>query len=200
MTASDHPPYYVPDYFKSHYTSINDQITEYADWSLRQFISMASKQSWFKNTLFVFIADHGEAINTTYDISLDYHHTPLILYAPDILPCNKTFDMIGGQIDVFPTIMGAINLPFINATLGIDLLKQTRPYIFINSDDKYGVLNKELFLIVRKDGSSNLYKYLNYDKTDYLKTYENEANQMNDYARSNLQVFQYILKKGAKYI
>lgn len=195
MTASDHAPFYVPDYFKSHFTTITDQITEYADWSIRQFISMASKQSWFRNTLFVFIADHGAPINTTYDISLDYHHTPLIFYAPYLLPENQAFEMIGGQIDVFPTIMGLIKLPYVNTTLGVDLLKQSRPYIFINSDDKYGVLNKEFFLIVRKDGRSNLYRYLNNDKTDYLSMYEKEANLMNEYAKSNLQVFQYILKQ-----
>jgi len=195
MTASDHGPFYIPNYFKPHNTKIEDQITEYADWSLKQFMTMASKQSWFKNTLFVFIADHGAPINTPYDISLDYHHTPLVFYAPYILNESKTFDQIGGQIDVFPTIMGFLNQPYTNTTLGIDLNKETRPYIFINSDDKYGVLNRELFLIVRNDGSSNLYKYQNNNKTDFSKELKNEASQMNEYARSNLQVFQHILKR-----
>jgi len=91
--------------------------------------------------------------------------------------------------------MGFLNQPYTNTTLGIDLNKETRPYIFFNSDDKFGVLNRELFLIVRNDGSSNLYKYQNNNKTDFIKVLKDEASQMNEYARSNLQVFQHILKR-----
>ncbi len=121
MTASDHGPYYLPEYYKPRNKDIKDQMVEYADWSLRKFISLASEKEWFGNTIFVFIADHGAPINAVYDIPLDYHHTPLVFYAPGILKDARSFDCIGGQIDVFPTIMGILNQPYINNTLGIDL-------------------------------------------------------------------------------
>ena len=38
MTASDHGPYYIPDYFKPKTKNIKTQIVEYADWSLKEFI------------------------------------------------------------------------------------------------------------------------------------------------------------------
>ncbi|MCX6278342.1 MAG: sulfatase-like hydrolase/transferase, partial [Bacteroidetes bacterium] len=59
MTASDHGPYYIPEYFKPTKKGIKNQITEYADFALRKFIDLSSKQKWFKNTIFVFVADHG---------------------------------------------------------------------------------------------------------------------------------------------
>ena len=64
MTASDHGPYYIPDYFKPRNTEQKYQITEYADWSLQRFIEMAQEKPWFDNTLFVFVADHGAALDT----------------------------------------------------------------------------------------------------------------------------------------
>lgn len=131
MTASDHGPYYIPEYFEPKNKAIKNQIVEYADWSLSQFMKSARKQDWFKNTIFIFVADHGAAMSTPYDISLDYHHTPLIFHAPYRIKHPKQYDNLGGQIDLFPTLMGLLNLPYTNNTLGIDLLKETRPYIFI---------------------------------------------------------------------
>jgi phosphoglycerol transferase MdoB-like AlkP superfamily enzyme len=196
MTASDHGPFYTPDYFKAKQEDPKLKTVEYADWSLRMFMNMASKQTWFKNTIFVFVADHGAPIKTTYSISLDYHHSPLIIYAPHILKENKVFDCIGGQIDVFPTVMGLLKQSYVNNTLGIDLLKEKRPYIFINDDDQYGVLDNEHLLIVKDKSPSYLFKYQKDDKTDYYKNDSILAKKMDLYAKSNLQYFQYISLKN----
>lgn len=192
MTASNHGPYYLPEYYKPRNPDLKDQMVEYSDWALQQFMKMASKQPWFANTLFVFVADHGVHKKRSYDISLQYHHTPLIFYAPQLLPENKVFNQIGGQIDVYPTIMGILRQPWINNTSGIDLLKEQRPYIFVNSIDNYGVIGKEFFLIVKHNGRSKLFKYRNGSLKDYSGQFPDIKKRMDDYARCNLQVFQYI--------
>ena len=193
LTASDHGPYYIPDYFKPRSKEIKKQITEFADYSLRSFIQMASKEKWFKNTIFVFVADHGAPMDNTYDISLDYNHVPLLFYAPEIIKEPKTFDCMAGQIDIFPTIMGLLKQPYGNNTLGIDLLQESRPYIFFNADDKYGVINHDWLLIAKNDGSKKLYKYQNKNTHDYAKEQKDVIEQMNEYAESNLQTSQYII-------
>ncbi|MDP4240058.1 MAG: LTA synthase family protein [Bacteroidota bacterium] len=195
MTASDHGPYYVPDYFKPRTKELKKQITEFADYSLRKLIQMSSKQKWFKNTVFVFVADHGAPLDNTYDIALDYNHAPLLFYAPNIIKEHKTLDCMAGQIDVFPTIMGILKQPYANNTLGIDLLNESRPYIFFNADDKYGVINQNWLLIAKTDGSKGLYKYQNKDTRNYAKQYKDTVNKMNTYAQSNLQTFQYMILK-----
>jgi len=200
MTASDHGPYYLPDYFKPKNQNIKDQMTEYADWSLRKFISLASAKEWFSNTIFVFVADHGAPINAVYDIPMDYHHTPLIFYAPGILKEARTFDCMGGQIDIFPTIMGILNQSYINNTLGIDLLSDTRPYIFINHEDKFGVIDQEYLLIMNNDNEKALYKYRNMDKKDYQNEQQQLLQEMEEYTISNLQVFQYLMQSDKRYI
>jgi len=194
MTASDHGPYIIPEYFHPHNTEIKKQIVEYADWSLKSFLDAAAKKKWFDNTIFVFVADHGASIHTNYELSIDYHHIPLIIYVPKIIDKPQAFDDVGGQIDVFPTVMGILKLPYINNTLGIDLLKEKRPYIFVNDDDKIGVFDKEHLLIFYPKGSSKLYKYRNYDLHDYSNEELNKTKAMEFYAKCNLQVFQYMLK------
>ena len=192
MTTSDHGPFYIPEYFQPKSSNIKQQIVEYADWSLQQFMTSCSKKEWFKNTLFVFIADHGAPMLAKYDIALNYHHSPLIFYAPNTLT-PSTFKNIGGQIDIYPTIMGVLNLPYINNTLGVDLLTEKRPYIIINDDDKFGVLDTTQLLIIKKDEQPKLYNYSDKDPKNYAKTYSEKAKKMETYAKSNLQVFQYML-------
>jgi len=192
MTTSDHGPFYIPPYFKPKNNKIRQKIVEYADWSLKQFITNASKQSWFDSTIFVFIADHGAAINVQYPISLNYHHTPLLFYAPKwIKPSLR--NNIGGQIDVFPTIMGLLKKPYINNTLGIDLLHEKRPFTIINGDDKQGVLDRD-FLFVLQKNNRKLFKYNSSDRNNYINKYKNKAKEMETYLKSNLQTYQYLLK------
>jgi phosphoglycerol transferase MdoB-like AlkP superfamily enzyme len=200
MTASNHGPYHLPDYYKPRNSDLKDQMIEYSDWSLQQFIRMASEQEWFSNTLFVFVADHGIHKKRSYDISLEYHHTPLIFYAPELLTESRVFNQIGGQIDVYPTIMGILKQPWINNTSGIDLQKEERPYIMVNSIDSYGVIGKEFFLIVKHDGSSKLFRYRNGNMKDYSRQYAEIRKQMDEYARCNLQVFQYINDNGRQFV
>ncbi|MBN2521979.1 MAG: sulfatase-like hydrolase/transferase [Bacteroidales bacterium] len=200
MTASDHGPYYIPEYFKPENSYIKHQIVEYADWSLQKFISLASKEEWFSNTIFVFVADHGDPITAPYDISLDYHHTPLIFYAPEIIRVQRTYSCIGGQIDLFPTLMGLLRFPYINNTLGIDLRKEHRPYIFINDDDKIGVLDENFLLIIRDDENMSLHKYRDLDNINYVKEYPEKREEMELYAKSNMQVFQYMLLNNKQFI
>src|ERR1051326_8609698 len=97
---------------------------------------------------------------------LSYNHIPFLVYNPKIFPEGKLFSCMGGQIDVFPTVMGLLNRSYQNNTLGINLRRDKRPYIFFNGDDKFGVVDDNWFLIRRQDNSTSLYKYRNKDHTD----------------------------------
>lgn len=189
MTASDHKPYYIPPYFKPRNDAVDKQIVEYADYSLERLIVMASKKDWFENTLFVFVADHGSAMGSTYDITLAYNHVPMLFYAPKLIPEGKSYTEMAGQIDIFPSVMGLLNLPYEDHSLGVNLFKKERPYIYFNVDDKYGVVDQEWLLIVRKD-QSTLHRYPEKDKKDYAAEYPEKVAEMKKYAESQMQVYQ----------
>jgi phosphoglycerol transferase MdoB-like AlkP superfamily enzyme len=199
MTASDHGPYYLPGYFKPRRSALKEQIVEYADWSLRKLVGMAAAKEWFRNTLFVFVADHGAAIDPVYEIPMNYHHTPLLFYSPELITEPVVRNDIGGQIDVFPTVMGLLNLPYVNNTLGIDLLRENRPYIFINHEDKIGVIGRDHLLILRNDGTRLLYRYRDGDRRNYIGDDPELTAEMERYALSNLQTFQLLTKSPFRY-
>ena len=160
---------------------------------------MASKQKWFDNTLFVFVADHGAALDQDYDMPLTYNHVPMLFFCPKLIQNPQSFSKMAEQIDVYPTVMGLLNIAYTNTTLGIDLLKENRPFSYFNGDDKYGVIDQNWFLMVREDQSNYLYKYQSKDHKDYAKEFPEIVNKMNIYAKSNLQSYQYYLKKKGSF-
>jgi phosphoglycerol transferase MdoB-like AlkP superfamily enzyme len=196
MTASDHGPYLIPQNipFKPKNKDIRKAIVEYADYSINYFLKLAAKQPWFENTYFVFVADHGYATGGVFDMPLSYHHTPFIIYNPFLIGSPKSFDKMAGQIDVFPTIMGLVNQPYINNTLGINLLTQSRPFIYFSADDKIGCLDGEFFYIYRSNGPESLYRWKMNDTYNYLQANAKEANAMKKYAFSMMQASQYLIE------
>ena len=201
MTASDHGPYYLPDYFEPRSEELKYQITEYADWSLRQFITMAKEKPWFDNTLFVFVADHGAALDTDYSIPLSYFHTPLVFYMSKHLQAVEN-EAIASQMDVFPTVMGILGKGYVNNSFGIDLRKEERRYAYFMGDDKYGVLDGEWLLINKpSEEQVGLYRYLEKDKKNYIFEYPEVADEMKKYAESSWQVSDYQQdKKKVKFL
>lgn len=201
MTASDHGPFYIPDYFEAKNDDVRYQITEYADWSLRRFIEMASEKPWFDNTLFVFVADHGATLDSDYSIPLSYFHTPLIFYMPKHLEAIGN-DAIASQMDVFPTVMGILGKNYVNNTFGIDLLREERPFVYFMGDDKYGVLDGDwLFINKPSEEQKGLYRYVEKEKKNYISEYPEVAADMQKYGESAWQVSEYqIVKKKTKFL
>lgn len=195
MTASDHGPYRIPDHipFKPVQTDIRKAIVEYADFAIRHFMEIASRQPWFSNTLFVFVADHGYAAGGAFDMPLSYHHTPFIIYNPFLIHSPRSFDKMAGQIDIFPTVMSLLKMPYINNTLGINLFKETRSCIYFSADDKIGCLDPEFFYIYRQNGPESLYRWKMNDTYNYVNAQPKQAGFMKKYAFSMMQASQYMI-------
>jgi phosphoglycerol transferase MdoB-like AlkP superfamily enzyme len=92
MTLSNHAPFEVPKVPGAEPITdmgdLNRRLTamRYADYSVGQFIEGARKLSYFKDTLFVFVGDHGFAVKPVLtDVNLLYHHVPLLFYAPGLV-------------------------------------------------------------------------------------------------------------------
>ena len=198
MTGSNHYPLVFPDWVKKEFSASEDyiRIIQYSDWAIGEFIKKASQQSWYKNTLFVFVADHGTNQVNTYEMPLSFHQASLIIYAPGLQLENKSYDCFGGQIDIFPTVMGLMNLPYVNNTMGIDLLKEKRPYIYFTADDKIGCIDKDYYFIHSNNGNESLYRYANMEMKNYIGEYKTKADSMRIYAFSMLQTTQWMLENG----
>ncbi len=149
LTISNHSPYIIPKEYANIADTDDKKITRFTDDALRNFMENASKQQWYENTIFVLLGDHGKTLPQAqkYDMPIDRSHIPLIIYSKLFEDTPRRFDNFCGQIDIFPTLLGVLNMPYTNRSLGIDLQKEQRPYIYFASDNRLGCINKDYFYI-----------------------------------------------------
>ena len=199
MTCSDHSPYYLPDDidFVPHHSEMAEKMTEYADWSIGQFMRVAATKPWFDNTLFVFVADHGLFLKPVYDMALSHNHAPLLFYAPRRIE-PRFVDRLALQIDIAPTLLGFLGLEAPEAMLGVDLMRKTRPYAYFSADDKIGCVDGELLYIYRaKAQNASLYRYKEQSTVDLIDSLPERAEALRRYAMGMTQTSQNMLIDGS---
>ena len=111
FTGSTHAPYDQPKGKGKHFTGeeadfMNSMV--YADECLGEFIRKCKKYSWYKNTLFVFVADHGHAAPTSVDpVSSKFYHIPLLFFGEPIKESfrGKRMNVVGSQADIAGTLI-----------------------------------------------------------------------------------------------
>lgn len=196
MTVSNHPPYLAPDKYKRISNNAETAVLRYADDALKYFVLEASKQKWYNNTIFVLVGDHGKKSQSyQYNMDLNYNHVPCIIFSPLFNDIPQKFAQVGGQIDIYPTIMGLINQPYYNNSMGIDLLKETRPYMFFTSDTRMGCINDSLFYVFDPiNKSEQLYNLQ--DGQNIINSSRSIANDMKQYGTSMLTVARDLYNKG----
>jgi len=196
LTISNHPPYIIPDRFKSRSADPQYQIVAFADDAIRQFMEKAEKQAWFINTLFVLVADHGKMVGSnSYEMPLSYNHIPLIIYSPAFTDAPRRLKQLGGQVDIFPTVMGLLHQSYENNTFGVDLFKTKRSYMFFTSDDALGCISKENFYVYNfKTEIEGLYKYNNNNPVNFIVQDRVKADSLRNFSASMFQTASYMIK------
>ena len=135
LTISNHPPYMVPEWFEAQSEKEELQIVEYSDWCIGNFLAKARQQNWYKNTLFVILADHGKIVGPIdSDLPESYNHIPLVIFGPGV-KAEKT-DHLATQVDVMPTILGIMGVEYDFEGFGVNLLHQQRDMVFYTADDQ----------------------------------------------------------------
>lgn len=196
LTISNHPPYVVPKKYKSISKDPQEQIVAFADDAIKQFMTEAKKQSWYNNTIFVLLGDHGKIVGVpTYDMPLSYNHIPLIIHSPLLKDSPKTINNLGGQVDLFPTLMGILNYEYENNTLGTDIINNKRPYIYFTSDDMLGCVSDTYFYTYNPTSKmEGLYKYKANETSNQIKQNRALADSMQLYSGSMLITTEFLLK------
>lgn len=123
MTTSNHRPFTYPEGRIDIPSGTNREgAVKYTDWAIGHFMQEARQQPWFKDTLFVFVADHTSHGRGRTDLPPENYRIPMIIYAPDFIQ-PQSIDAVASQIDVAPTILGLLNLAYISEFYGQDILQ-----------------------------------------------------------------------------
>lgn len=168
ITVTNHAPYKLPDDKYAVYNINNHPEYEflnsmhYSDWALGEFINNASKENYYKNTIFVITADHTHHNNLNI---FENQNVPLLIYAPSIIePGIDT--TVSSHVDILPTIAGLLNLPY-QASMGRDLFNKPNNdgFAFWITGQGIGWVEKD-FISVMGLGSDNPIVY-NFNNNEF---------------------------------
>jgi len=149
MTTSNHRPYDFPSGkidIPSH--SGRSGAVKYTDFAIGNFIEKVKKKPWFKNTIFVIVADHCASSAGKRELPLDKYHIPMIVYAPDIFQ-PKIVDKISSQIDLMPTLFSLLNWSYESKFYGQNILSNTfKQRALIGTYQKLGLYKNNKLIIL----------------------------------------------------
>ena len=122
MTTSNHRPYtYPPGRIDIASGTGREGAVKYSDYALGRLIERARAHSWFDDTVFVITADHGANARGTSQIPVDKYLIPVFVYAPKHVAPRRV-DRLMSQIDIAPTLLGALDFSYYTKFLGRDVL------------------------------------------------------------------------------
>ncbi len=170
FSVSSHHPFKIPlkymGKFKKGHVEIHQPI-EYTDHALKKFFETAQKMPWYKNTIFVLVADHtNQNYYEEYAKPMNKFAVPILFYSP-----NPEYKLHGEdyepvqQMDIYPTLT--------------DLLGYNKP---VRSWGRSLLSGKnETSIIVNSSGTVN-----NFTIGNYIYTFDADMKLLGIYIKNDL--------------
>ena len=199
FTLSAHDPFTVPAPYKGRFPAGTQPIhptIAYSDLALRRFFQAASRQPWYRNTLFILTADHtSQTDQPNYQNPLGYHKIPLLLLHPGHRLPAANPRRITQQADIPASVLDALGLRQDQKLLlpfGSSVFDAASPGRALFRDgDSYYLVHSDFVTELKSDNSVRLYPY----QTHFIPT-EPVANpdpalarQYGDELRANVQFY-----------
>ena len=124
LSVSNHKPYtYPPGRIKENPDDrTRENAVKYTDYCLGRFFKGVKSESFYTNTIFVVVADHGARVYGSQAIPIHSYEIPLLIVGPAVVKGSNRLGMLGCSLDVAPTILGMLGRPYETMLLGRDLL------------------------------------------------------------------------------
>ncbi|WP_233602802.1 LTA synthase family protein [Pedobacter sp. KBW06] len=187
LTLTNHEPYSLPGkpkFGNSDNVAKFKSTAHYTDSCINAYLNNAKKESWYPNTLFIFVADHGHVLpKQAHEIySPERYHIPLLFYG-DVIKDEfkgRKFSNVGSQIDIAATLLAQLKIPSKEFVWSKNLLNPyTKPFAYFTWDNGMGFIDNQQCVTFDNVGKMILD---NSNPKDKVKT-----TQVLDHAKAYLQ-------------
>ncbi|WP_298136323.1 LTA synthase family protein [Flavobacterium sp.] len=150
MSVSNHRPFTYPEGkidIPSNSKSRKGGV-KYTDYALKQFFKMAEKQSWFKNTVYVILADHCASSSGKTELPINKYRIPCMIYSPEFIKPSECNTLMS-QIDVMPTLFGLLNFSYESKFYGQDVFQSDyKPRALIATYQDLGLIKDNVLTVL----------------------------------------------------
>lgn len=130
FSSSNHDPYEFPDNKIELYNSpkaTRENAVKYADYAIGHFFKLAKQEDYWKNTVFLVVADHDARTTRADLVPIPNFHIPTLIIGDGIEPKNDS--RLASQIDLAPTLLSLIGIDSEHPMIGQDLTKVGDDYV-----------------------------------------------------------------------
>lgn len=166
MTTSNHRPYTYPDNAIDIPSGTGREgAVKYTDYALKNMFKKAKNKPWFKNTVFIIIADHCASSAGKDEIDVANYHIPaFIVNFPEEL--NQKFTKQCSQIDVFPTFFSMMNWSYESNFFGKDIFNPNfEERALVGTYRKLVLMKKEKVMILSDQKKKAFYSWTKSDNS-----------------------------------
>ncbi|HHM4870970.1 TPA: LTA synthase family protein [Pseudomonas aeruginosa] len=159
FSVSNHSPWEYPQ----GRIEVNDDpatienTVRYADWALGKFFEKAKASDYWKDTVFLVVADHDSRVFGANLVPLRHFHIPALILGADIQP--RQDDRIISQIDLPTTLLSLIGVLCEHPMIGRDLTKADCNRAMMQYGENYGYLKGDKLLVLEPHRAPTQYEY-----------------------------------------
>ena len=122
FTSSNHAPFEFPDgkialFEQPKATDYN--AVKYADFAMGEFFKKAKASPYYKDTVFLIVADHDIRVRGDSLVPIEHFHIPALILGADITP--KTIATITSQLDLPVTVLSLMGINAQHPMTGRDM-------------------------------------------------------------------------------
>lgn len=124
FSSSNHSPFEYPDNTIEQYNEPKQTVenaVKYADYALGTFIEKAKQSKYWKDTVFIVVADHDARTWGNQVIPIDHFRIPAVIFGEGIEA--KRDHRLVSQLDLAPTMLSLAGINATHPMLGHDLTR-----------------------------------------------------------------------------
>ena len=126
FTSSNHAPFEFPDGRIDLYEqpkATENNAVKYTDYALGEFFKKAKASDYYKDTLFLVVADHDIRVRGDDLVPVKHFHIPALILGADLTP--KSIKTVASQIDLPTTLLSLAGIEATHPMIGRDISAET---------------------------------------------------------------------------
>jgi phosphoglycerol transferase MdoB-like AlkP superfamily enzyme len=218
FTISSHHPYTIPEHYKGKFKEGPlkiQKVVNYTDYALQKFFATVSKTNWYKNTIFVILADHpAQSVDATDNLDLNkndkidkqlvkyYKSTvgrfaiPILYFVPSDTTIIGQKNLTTQQIDLLPSILNYLKYNKKFVSFGSSIFDSTAKHVSVEYFNNLFQITEDNYSLVF-DGEKSLSLFDNLldpeNKTNLLTSKPKISQQLERTLKSIIQQYNYRL-------
>ncbi|MDD2697952.1 MAG: LTA synthase family protein [Arcobacteraceae bacterium] len=164
FSQSNHAPFELPEgkieFLKNEPKQSVRNAIRYADFAIGKFFELAKKEEYYKNTVFVVVADHNVRVYGDDVVPVNMFHIPAVIVSDGVKA--EQYNRLSTQPDVLATALDLIGVDLKYPILGHSIYSDTKTDVsLMQFNDVYGLRKGDVVAVIGPNMKPQTYKYIN---------------------------------------